>query len=64
MAKLKKEDTINIDTLIEQLEENIYDYGTTDILDELADIYEYSRDKQAYMNMLRGAWITIQQLPK
>ena len=64
MAKLKKEDTINIDTLIEQLEENIYTYGTTEILDELADIYEYSRDKQAYMNMLRGAWITIQQLPK
>jgi hypothetical protein len=64
MARLKKEDTINIDTLIEQLEENIYTYGTTEILDELADIYEYSRDKQAYMNMLRGAWITIQQLPK
>jgi hypothetical protein len=64
MARLKKEDTINIDTLIEQLEENIFDYGTTEILDELADIYEYSRDKQAYMNMLRGAWITIQQLPK
>jgi hypothetical protein len=64
MARLKKEDTINIDTLIEQLEENIYDYGTTEILDELQDIYTYSRDKQAYMNMLRGAWITIQQLPK
>ena len=64
MAKLKKDDTVNIDSLIEQLEENIYDYGTTEILDELADIYEYSRDKQAYMNMLRGAWITIQQLPK
>ena len=64
MAKLKKDDTVNIDSLIEQLEENIFDYGTTEILDELADIYEYSRDKQAYMNMLRGAWITIQQLPK
>ena len=64
MAKLKKDDTVNIDSLIEQLEENIYTYGTTEILDELADIYEYSRDKQAYMNMLRGAWITIQQLPK
>jgi hypothetical protein len=64
MAKLKKDDTVNIDSLIEQLEENIYDYGTTEILDELQDIYTYSRDKQAYMNMLRGAWITIQQLPK
>ena len=64
MAKLKKDDTVNIDSLIEQLEENIYDYGTTEILDELQDIYTYSRDKQAYMNMLRGAWITIQQLPR
>ena len=33
MAKLKKDDTVNIDSLIEQLEENIFDYGTTEILD-------------------------------
>jgi hypothetical protein len=64
MAKLKKDITVNTDTLIEQLEENIYDCGAVEVLEELQDIYTYSRDKEAYKNMLRGVWITLQALPR
>jgi hypothetical protein len=62
MAKLKKDITVNTDTLIEELEEHIYDQGMMDVLEELQDIYTYSRDKEAYKNMLRGVFITLQAL--
>ena len=61
MAKKKQTEMVQLDYLIEQLEENIFNATKNKFL--LEELQKHcGRDKEKYCYYLRSSWLTVQHL--